>query len=112
MKTETKAKFTRGPWTVEVYNPQHGSTRSRQIELWGELSSGGPARIATMETDAVENGRDYADACLMAYAGTAATQLEDAGYDGLEALRALSEIVGTLTTVNNFFAANSWEGRK
>ena len=95
MKPETtKAKFTRGPW---IFGEKIGK-RPR----WEHIESG-----ETHVTCITQNRRGdpstpksqaeaEANASLIAAAGTSATQLEDAGYDGLESIRMLSEIVETL----------------
>src|SRR3990167_1999438 len=85
----TKAKFTRGPWVVDGSKAVVGTLDdqpSSVCQVFHVIHYG----------DRKDREISGANAALIAAAGTSATQLEDAGYDSLETLRALPEIVGAL----------------
>ena len=89
MKT-TKGGFTRGPWIQPTrYSPEEG----RSIPC-GAIEVEGGRIVACLEGMTVTEWAN--DANLIAAAGTAATKVEDMSYDGLEAVKALPEILKIL----------------
>lgn len=77
MKTEkTKGGFTVGPTSIVGHS----------VVLW-DFDSTGPRRSLQVETEIAE---------IWAAAGTAATEVEDMGYNGLEVVKALPVMVTAL----------------
>ena len=89
MNEKTHGGFTRGPWIV-----------SKRMNCPVVRSNGPDADdICTPDLPRFVVGRmatAEANARFIAIAGTAATEVEDMGFNGLEAVRALPETIKTL----------------
>ena len=91
MKT-TKGGFTRG----EVTHLNHLSNREHRIGIYTDT---GYYTLA-------ETNREFKEwkenASLIAAAFTAATEVEDMGYDGMEAVRLLAELLTHVALIDRF----------